>query len=142
MKKTLVKKSFGYFARFGDLSSPKFIRSGYLRAYAYARTDGHTHGHTRPYTHNHTRTRADTHGHTRTHTDKHNHTRTETRTLPNEENKRGEVKDEEDGEDEAEEEFSDIGSFGCSLNEIKDALKCCLNNGGTLDCFSAYELEK
>ena len=50
--------------------------------------------------------------------------------------------DEEDEEDEVEEEYSDIGSFGCSLNEIKDALKCYLNNGGTLDCFSAYELEK
>ena len=50
---------------------------------------------------------------------------------------------EKEGEgEEEEEEYDIIGSHGSSLNEIKDAVQCFLDEGGSLNRFAEYKLEK
>ena len=48
-----------------------------------------------------------------------------------------------DEEEYDEEEYVIIGTYRSSLNEIKDAVQCFLDEGrGSLDCFAEYKLEK
>ena len=54
----------------------------------------------------------------------------------------GEEDEEEEEEEYGEEEYDIIGSHGSSLNEIKDAVQCFLDEGGSLNCFAEYKLEK
>ena len=54
----------------------------------------------------------------------------------------GEGEEDEEEEEYGEEEYDIIGSHGSSLNEIKDAVQCFLDEGGSLNSFAEYKLEK
>ena len=56
--------------------------------------------------------------------------------------KEGEGEEDEEEEEYGEEEYDIIGSHGSSLNEIKDAVQCFLDEGGSLNRFAEYKLEK
>ena len=53
-----------------------------------------------------------------------------------------EYDDDEEEYDDGEEEYNIISSFGSGLNEIKDAVQCFLDEGGSLNSFAEYKLEK
>ena len=50
--------------------------------------------------------------------------------------------DTEEEYDDGEGEYNIISSFGSGLNEIKNAVQCFLDEGGSLNCFAEYKLEK
>ena len=52
----------------------------------------------------------------------------------------GEEDEDEDEEEYGEEEYDIIGSHGSSLNEIKDAVQCFLDECGSLNSFAEYKL--